>query len=272
MSRAMHPLRSVLCGNAFWAGAARCLIRTSSSAANVLHNVHKVSLSESQHTPPPLDVPEADRPLHLNEGTAGVHFYRAEPLPRGTKPTSVQSSFQFLPEVPRIPPGKTMHINHSDIDTYFHPLIRCHWHVGRVRAVARDVETLTLDKLFRFKNFETMLKFFNELAEISLNENHHAHYACDYARIYVSVYTHAAYGNTQGESGQWISELIPGLTLRDVRFAIKAERLHQKYLANGLAITLAPFENERLQDWSIERLKLRYPRQPGVMQGATDRA
>lgn len=277
MLRAMvHPLHSVLSGNAFRAGATRCLIRSSSSAANVLHNDHKVPPSESQHTPsttPPPEILEADRPLHLNEGTSGVHFYRAEPLPPGTKSAPVQSSFQFLPEVPRIPLGKTVHINHSDIDTYFHPLIQCHWHVGRVRAATRDVEILTFDKLFRFKNFETTLKFFNELAEISLNENHHAHYACDYARIYVSIYTHAAYCNTQAESGQWISELIPGLTLRDVRFAIRAERLHQKYLAEGLAITPVPFENERLQDWSIERLKLRYPpRQPGVVYGATDRA
>ncbi|KAI6040213.1 hypothetical protein EDC04DRAFT_2677974 [Pisolithus marmoratus] len=163
-----------------------------------------------------------------------------------------------------------MHIQHGDIDTYFRPLIQCHWQVGRVRATDCDVEILTLDKLFRFKNFKTTLKFFNELAEISLNENHHAHYVCDYARIYVSVYTHAAYCNSQAESGQWISELIPGLTLRDVRFAIRAERLHQRYLADSLATTPVPFEHERLQDWSIERLKLRHPPcQSGVMHGAT---
>lgn len=98
---------------------------------------------------------------------------------------------------------------------------------------------------------------------------HHGHYACDYARIYVSVHTHAGYCNTKTESGQWISELIPGLTLRDIRFAIRAERLHQKYLADGLAVTLVPFENERLQDWSIERLKLRYPpsQKTGVKHG-----
>ncbi|KIM69673.1 hypothetical protein SCLCIDRAFT_719494 [Scleroderma citrinum Foug A] len=180
-----------------------------------------------------------------------------------------QSGFHFLPEVPRLPLGKTMHINHNDIETYFRPLIQCHWHVGRVRGAARDVEILTIDKLFRFKNFEVTVKFFNELADISLNENHHGHYACDYARIYVSVHTHAGYCNTKTESGQWISELIPGLTLRDVRFAIRAERLHQKYLADGLAVTLVPFENERLQDWSIERLKLRYPpsQKTGVKHG-----
>lgn len=271
--KAIRPLCPILSGNASWAGVARCPNRSSSSTANVLHGVHKVPPPEDQHipnTPLPSEIPGAGRPLDLNEGTAGVHFYRAEPLPPGTEPASVQSSYEFLPEVPRIPLGKTMHINHSDIDTYFRPLIQCHWHVGRVRAAARDVEILTLDKLFRFKNFETTLKFFNELAEISLNENHHAHYACDYARIYVSIYTRAAYCNTPAESGQWISELIPGLTLRDVRFAIRAERLHQRYLADDLAITLIPFENERLQDWSIERLKLRYPpRQSGVMYGAS---
>ncbi|KAL4073810.1 hypothetical protein J3A83DRAFT_2623591 [Scleroderma citrinum] len=179
------------------------------------------------------------------------------------------SGFEFLPEIPRIPLGKTMHIDHNDIETYFRPLIQCHWYVGRVKAAARDVEILTLDKLFRFKNFEATVKFFNELADMSLNENHHAHCACDYARIYVSIYTHSGYCNTQTESGQWISELIPGLTLRDVRFAIRAERLHQRYLADGLANTLVPSENERLRDWSLEQLKLRYPpsQKPGTMYG-----
>ncbi|KAI6040214.1 hypothetical protein EDC04DRAFT_1523242 [Pisolithus marmoratus] len=79
-SKAMRPLlRSVLSGPAL----ARCLIRSSASTAN---DVHKVLPSEIPSTPPPLEMREGGRPFGLNEGIAGVHFYRAEPLPPGSKP------------------------------------------------------------------------------------------------------------------------------------------------------------------------------------------
>lgn len=52
---------------------------------------------------------------------------------------------------------------------------------------------------------------------------------------------------------------VPGLTSRDIRFAVNVERLHNTFLADERAITKVPVDSTSLQAWSMELLRRRYP-------------
>jgi len=175
-------------------------------------------------------------------------------------PSVVQKIALDLPEVVRIPGKKrTFHLNHEDLETLVRPLLSCHWHVARVGNVVDDLQAFSLNKLFRFKDFRSAVEFFDTLADIQEEENHHARVTVDYANVYVSAHTHVAYQRSSDTDTDAKPIKVPGLTARDVRFAVKVERLHERFLGDGRAVTKVPVDSASLQAWSMEQLRQRYP-------------
>lgn len=86
--------------------------------------------------------------------------------------SDVQKVALELPDVARIPTKKrTFHLNHGDLETHVRPLLSCHWHLGRVGEVVDDLQVLSLNKLFSFKDFRSAVEFFDALADIQDEEN-----------------------------------------------------------------------------------------------------
>ncbi|KAI9571193.1 hypothetical protein HD554DRAFT_1993797, partial [Boletus coccyginus] len=136
-----------------------------------------------------------------------------------------------LPEVARIPTKKrTFHLSPEDLETHVRPLLSCHWHVDRVGDVVDDLQVLSLNKFFSFINFRSAVEFFDALADIQDEENHHARVTVDYANVYISTHTHVAYRRTSSADTDTKPIRVPGLTARDIRFAVRIERLHERFL------------------------------------------
>lgn len=189
----------------------------------------------------------------------------------------VQAIVHELPEVARMPTKKrTFHLNHGDLESHVWPLLSCHWHVGRVGDGADGLEVFSLNKLFSFNNFRSAVEFFDALADIQneevvssvrpdryvshalTNDQHHARVTVDYANVYVSTHTHVAYQHASDPDADAKPIKVPGLTSRDIRFAIRVERLHNTFLSDERAITKVPVEFATLQAWSMEQLRRRY--------------
>ncbi|KAF8840707.1 hypothetical protein BDN67DRAFT_1011244 [Paxillus ammoniavirescens] len=180
-------------------------------------------------------------------------------IARSKKSLEIQKIALELPEIPRAPNRRTLHIKHEDLETHVRPLLSCHWHVGHVGSGVHGLEVLSINKLYNFKDFRSAVEFFNALADIQDEEDHHARVIVDYSNIYISVHTHVAFQPISSATGESKPIKVPGLTNRDVRFAIKSEKLHQKFLEDQRAVTKVPAESTRLQEWSMERLRQRYP-------------
>lgn len=139
-----------------------------------------------------------------------------------------------------------------------------------------DPQVFTLNKLFNFKNFRSAVDFFDALADIQNEEDvssirhdghvlldewhqHHARVTVDYSNVYISTHTHVAYQRTSDTDMESKPVRVPGLTARDIRFAIKVEKLHEQFLDDGRAVTKVPVDSASLQTWSMEQLRRRYP-------------
>ncbi|KIJ68083.1 hypothetical protein HYDPIDRAFT_165806 [Hydnomerulius pinastri MD-312] len=181
-------------------------------------------------------------------------------IARSKGSSEIQSYLVNLPEIPKIPGRKSvLHINHGDLEPHLQPLLSCHWHVDRIRKDVQDLEVLSINKLFSFKNFKTAVEFFEVIAGYQAEENHHARVIFDYSNVYVSVHTHVAFQPILSATGESETVKVAGLTMRDVRFAARTEKLHQAFLEDGRATTKVPAEPARLQEWSMECLRQRYP-------------
>ncbi|KAH0828035.1 hypothetical protein J3R83DRAFT_3684 [Lanmaoa asiatica] len=200
-------------------------------------------------------------------GTLDDVITRSKKLAYPTIPDSsdAQKIVLELPEVPRIPSRKrTFHINDEDLETLVRPLLSYHWHVGRVGDVVDDLQALSLNKLFNFKNFRSAVEFFDALASIQDEEEHHARVTVDYSNVYISTHTHVAYQQRTSDADVDAKPIkVPGLTTRDIRFAVKVERLHERFLGDERAVTKVPVDSASLQAWSMEQLRRRYPTSRG---------
>ncbi|KAF9241850.1 hypothetical protein BU15DRAFT_10342, partial [Melanogaster broomeanus] len=163
-----------------------------------------------------------------------------------------------LPEIPPVLNRRTMHINHQDLETHIRPLLSCHWHVGRVGGGVHGLEVLSINKLFSFKNFRSAVEFFDALADIQDEEDHHGRINVEYSKVYISVHTHVAFNPISSVTDDSKPIKVPGLTNRDIRFAVRVEKLHQQFLEDQRAVTKVPAESTRLQEWAMECLRQRY--------------
>jgi len=91
-----------------------------------------------------------------------------------------------------------------------------------------------------------------------MNHQHHARVTVDYANVYISTHTHVAYRPASSADTDTKPVKVAGLTARDIRFAVRVERLHERFLDDERAVTKVPLDSASLQAWSVEQLRQQY--------------
>lgn len=142
---------------------------------------------------------------------------------------------EYLPDLPPFPARPALHISFEDIATYIQPLISHHWKISHVSPGVGEHEILSLDRRYNFKSFNDVMDFVQRVADISRAEKHHARIVVEYSTVDICLHTHTACCRRDGE-GKAEFKKVPGLTRRDIRFALKVEELHEKFKKLGRAI------------------------------------
>lgn len=178
------------------------------------------------------------------------------PKQQSTGPLEVQD----LPEIPPFPTRPTLHISLEDITTYIQPLVSRQWTVGHICTGVGENEILSLERRYKFKGFNDVMDFVQGVADISRAEKHHARIVIEYSTVDIFSYTHSAYtfdriGEGEGEGEP---KKVPGLTHRDVRFAIKIEELHETFKERGRTVRSVPADLIQLQHRSMKSVLRRY--------------
>ncbi|KAG1900563.1 uncharacterized protein F5891DRAFT_1032620 [Suillus fuscotomentosus] len=165
---------------------------------------------------------------------------------------------QDLPEIPPFPTRPTHHISLEDITTYIQPLVSRQWTVGHICTGVDENEILSLDRHYKFKGFNDVMDFVQGVADISRAEKHHARIVIEYSTVDIVSHTHSAYGFDRVGEGELEPKKVPGLTRRDVRFAIKIEELHETFKERGRTVQSVPADLTQLQHRSMKSVLRRY--------------
>ncbi|KAG2154356.1 uncharacterized protein EDB93DRAFT_154819 [Suillus bovinus] len=163
-----------------------------------------------------------------------------------------------LPEIPPFPTIPTLHISLGDVTTYIQPLVSHQWTIGHVSTGVGENEILSLEKRYKFKGFDDVMDFVQGVADISRTENHHARIVIEYSTVDISTHTHSAYAFHRVGEGKPESKKVPGLTRRDVRFAIKIDELHETFKEQGRTVQFVPAGLAELQHQSMKSVIRRY--------------
>ncbi|KAH8107725.1 hypothetical protein BXZ70DRAFT_912325 [Cristinia sonorae] len=138
-----------------------------------------------------------------------------------------------LPPLPKAPKYPCPHLTDEEVVQYLEPLYNLSWYLG-VRAMKWNGQIripLVLAKKMDFLTFDDALKFTNELSEIVKTEKHHPQInIAPSGRLSLELDTHTATipGVCPPNKDDPL-HIYPGVTLRDVRLAILAEQLWDKY-------------------------------------------
>lgn len=60
-------------------------------------------------------------------------------------------------------------------------------------------DAAAIRKIYKFKNFKEVIAFFNKIAQIAENENHHPDLKIGYNRVEVELSTHAVKGLSEND-------------------------------------------------------------------------
>ncbi|KAG2055358.1 hypothetical protein BDR06DRAFT_954129 [Suillus hirtellus] len=176
------------------------------------------------------------------------------PKQQSTGPFEVQD----LPEIPPFPTRPTLHISLEDITTYIQPLVSRQWTVGHICTGVGENEILSLERHYKFKGFNDVMNFVQGVADISREEKHHARIVIEYSTVDIFSHTHSAYAFDRIGEGELEPKKVPGLTRRDVRFAIKIEELHETFKERGRTVQSVPADLTQLQHRSMKSVLRRY--------------
>lgn len=164
---------------------------------------------------------------------------------------------QYLPDLPPFPARPTTHISSEDVTTYIEPLVSHHWKVSRVNPGDSGSGTLSLDRRYNFNSFDDVMDFVQRVGDISRGEKHHARIVAEYSKVEISLHTHSACILGFDREGNTEFRKVPGLTRRDIRFALKVEELHEKFKKLGRAIyfelPFLPFIQRRSMKLVLQR-------------------
>jgi pterin-4a-carbinolamine dehydratase len=171
---------------------------------------------------------------------------------------------QDLPEIPPLPTRPTSHISLEDVTTYIQPLVSHQWKVGHIRSGISEDEVLSLDRHYKFKGFNDVMDFVQGVADISRAEKHHARITIEYNTVDISSHTHSAYTFHHVGKGKTEPRKVPGLTRRDIRFAIKVEELHETFKERGRTMEFVSAAFPHLQRQSMKSVLRRYSQKQAV--------
>jgi pterin-4a-carbinolamine dehydratase len=216
------------------------------SGANPLTDIPEGKKHEGSRTVPVNSAAESESFLSSADNSA--------PKRQSMDPLEVQD----LPELPPFPPRPTLHISFEDVVAYIKPLVSHQWKVSHVCAGVAEDEILSLDRRYRFKGFNDVMDFVQGVADISRAEKHHARIVIEYSTVDISLHTHSACTFHRTEEGKPESKKVPGLTQRDIRFALKVEELHKTFREQGRAMQFVPAALPHVQRRSMKIVLRRY--------------
>ncbi|KAG2135479.1 hypothetical protein DEU56DRAFT_737719, partial [Suillus clintonianus] len=156
---------------------------------------------------------------------------------------------QDLPEIPPLPARPTFHISPKDITTYIQPLVSRRWKIGLIYRGRDEDEMLTLNRRYEFKGFRGVMDFV---------QGHHGRIVLQYNTVDIISHTHSAFTLHHVENGDSKLEKVPGLTRRDIRFAIKIEELYETFKEQGRTPESVPAALGVLQHQSMYSVLRRY--------------
>lgn len=166
---------------------------------------------------------------------------------------------QALPKIPPLPTKPTPHITSEDVTTYIQPLVSRQWKVGHICPGVGENKILELNRRYQFKGFDDAMDFVRGVAVISRAEKHHARTVIEYDTVTIFLHTHTAYIFYRIGEGEPVPKKVPGLTRRDIRFAIQVEELHETFKEKGRMKNLAVSTGLiHLQYWSMRSVLRRY--------------
>ncbi|KAG7446631.1 uncharacterized protein BT62DRAFT_932072 [Guyanagaster necrorhizus] len=146
-------------------------------------------------------------------------------------------------------------LSEDELRQYIPPLIR----VGWCLRWSTKLKSCRLSSEFPVAGYKTAMRFMNDVSEIADEENHHPE-QISFAnkRLSISVQTHSALSPPISPLGQDAGEPVlykyPGVTLRDVRFAMLVQRQYmENYQPEPRKPRDAPEPPEVLTDGSLLR-------------------
>lgn len=80
----------------------------------------------------------------------------------------------------------------------------------------------------------------------------------EYSTVDISLHTHSACTFHRVGEGKPESNKVPGLTRRDIRFALKVEELHETFKEQGRMTQFVPADLPRVQRRSMKSVLRRY--------------
>lgn len=141
-----------------------------------------------------------------------------------------------LPQIPALPPPAqgwpTPWLGRSGIEEYLHPLYKRGWKPSVQESSVKGKESTFLSAEYAFKKFDEAVKFVGDVGVIAHDEDHHPStititHGKKTTKVSLVTQTHAAKrpAPAPAESAESPPSYVrvPGITIRDVRFAILVE-------------------------------------------------
>ena len=155
--------------------------------------------------------------LSFSSGDTTASDALVYPLPRQDK----------LPGLPALPESWscTPHISSDDINSHVRPLISRGWRIIPASESPETGVSLAMTSVYQFSKYKTAREFLNLLCDMSSEEKHHAKITLDHKIVSVQFQTHTAHAAGVDSMGNRVVYKIPGLTARDIRWAIRCERV-----------------------------------------------
>ncbi|KAK0476806.1 hypothetical protein IW261DRAFT_1566878 [Armillaria novae-zelandiae] len=149
----------------------------------------------------------------------------------------------------------TYWLSEDELKRYIPPLMR----VGWCLRWSTKLKSCELSSEFPIAGYNTAMRFMNDISTIANEENHHPE-RVGFAskRLSISVQTHSALSPPislpEGAAREPVPYKYPGITLRDVRFAMLVQRQYvEKYQPKPRKPRDAPEVPEVLTDGSIAK-------------------
>ncbi|KAI0775279.1 hypothetical protein BD413DRAFT_534697 [Trametes elegans] len=164
------------------------------------------------------------------------HISRTLPQPpcvtrqRGVRTTHTDTKVARsygLPPLPPAPPYPCPVLTEEEIQHFVQPLLNRSWSKKALPAAESTEGRIpsVLEKVFSFEHRAALDAFLQDVQDVTEAENHHADLDVkpEGPAVIVSVHTHTALWPPQYEGEKRRARVKPGLSLRDVRFAMLLE-------------------------------------------------
>ncbi|GJE92739.1 hypothetical protein PsYK624_088950 [Phanerochaete sordida] len=178
---------------------------------------------------------------------SGVHLQE--------RPYKMASSLSPLPDLPPKPPYPSLYLRKEHYEPYLKPLYERMWRVITRYKERPEQHFMKRDLYFGkhmvFREARWAEEFVEELNVLMNKAVHHGHVERVQNNVFYATNTHSALRNPRSESEK------PGITLHDVRVAIRAEKLWEKYHAAKKATVPAGLYDpgsvvESIQDYALQ--------------------